>query len=72
MCAQVKEGKLDSNDGTGLFKLFGSLSPTKICEKYDDGDPGMSGGAIAGIVIGVILVLAIIGGGVWYFKKKNN
>ena len=43
-----------------------------VTEKPDDIKSGLSGGAIAGIVIGVLVALALIGGLVFFLLKKKS
>ncbi|RYF37737.1 MAG: glycosyl hydrolase family protein, partial [Cytophagaceae bacterium] len=38
----------------------------------DEGDEGLSGGAIAGIVIGVLLGLSLLAGLAWFFWRKRK
>lgn len=33
---------------------------------------GMSGGGIAGLIIGILVAVAVIGGVTWYCLKKNK
>ena len=40
------------------------------CKWIDSG--GLSGGAIAGIIICILALLGIAGGGTWYSKKENK
>ena len=58
-------------DGDGKMKK-GKWARCEMstCKWIDSG--GLSGGAIAGIIICILALLGIAGGGTWYSKKQNK
>ncbi|KAG0719900.1 Carcinoembryonic antigen-related cell adhesion molecule 1 [Chionoecetes opilio] len=46
-------------------------TPTPTTPEPEPSDPGLSDGAIAGIVIGSIAGVALLGGGIYFMKKKE-
>jgi len=62
--------------GSALLIAFpfvtGAVVPNPIIVTPAPGDDGLSGGAIAGIVIGVLVGLTLIAVGVWYFCCKDK
>lgn len=62
--------------GSNLLQAFpfvtGAVAPSPPIVPPPGGDDGLSGGAIAGIVIGVLVGLTLIAVGVWYFCCKDK
>jgi hypothetical protein len=56
-----------------FVSYFGTApAPAPIPSPPEEGSSGLGGGAIAGIIIGVVGGLAIVGGLVWYFKFRKS
>jgi len=73
--ARAKENSLYESSVSAALTVKTDVSQSNIVPDSGDGNGGLSGGAIASIVIGGILVLALIGFLVYWFvfrKKKQQ
>lgn len=55
-----------------LLGVFTSLASASNHSSNSTDDEGLSGGALAGIIIGCIAVVALIGVAIWYFFLKEG
>ncbi len=59
------------NNATGLLNATSTSAKIYLADESDAENKTLSGGAIAGIVIGIVAFSAIVGGLTWYFATKR-
>ncbi len=69
---QDASGKIVSTDKSYTFKVTGATTLTAVYEDAPAAKKGLSGGAIAGIVIGSVLIAGIGGFAVLWFAVKKK
>ena len=69
---QDASGKIVSTDKSYAFKVTGATTLTAVYEDAPAAKKGLSGGAIAGIVIGSVAVVGIGGFAIFWFAVKKK